>query len=308
MTKAFIKSLNDSALIKSAEMIVQKEREIVECLIWHLEEISLRKLYISMGYESLYKCLIHHFKMSETTAYGRITVIEMMKEIPTITRDLKSGELNITNLKHAKTFINKHEKEYKEKLTPEDKSELLEKIKNKTSDEVKQYFASINPEMSLPIDQIKYLDDSHIQIQVTAKKELLAKIDYLKSLISHENISPTYEELLNLAFDAAIEKVEKKKGLFQKPLKSEMKEAKAENSTTQSFASGTPRYFSRALKRISRAIAKHQCEHVNPNGRRCPSRFQLQFDHVISFDKGGASDITNIQMLCRVHNNFKSDH
>jgi hypothetical protein len=34
MTKAFIASLEDKALIQSTESLVQKEREIVECLIW----------------------------------------------------------------------------------------------------------------------------------------------------------------------------------------------------------------------------------------------------------------------------------
>jgi hypothetical protein len=297
MTKAFIKSLEDKALIKSTEALVQKEREIVESLIWHLEEINNRKLYISMGYESLYKCLVYHFKMSESTAYGRLTVLELIKEIPTITEDLKSGELNITNLRATKAFINKYEKENHEVLTSEDKLELIEKIKNKTQDEVKEYFAQIHPTMALPIDQIKYLDQNHVQLQATIKKDLLEKIEYLKSLISHQNINPTYEELLSLAFDAAIEKEEKKKGL----------RVKSEKVTTQSFGSETPRIFSRPLKRVSFQRSNHECEHINTNGTKCTSRFQLQFDHIIPFSKGGKSNAKNIQVLCRVHNNYKSD-
>ena len=349
MTKAFVKALNDKNLIHSTETLVKKERSIVECLIWHLEEIQARKLFISMGYASLFECLIKHFKYSETTAYGRLSVLKIIKDVPTVGEALNSGELNITNLTLAQSFIKKQEKENGEKLSLEEKSVLISCLKNKSTQEVKQLFARINPASALPVDQVKYLNDTQVQIQATVNKALLEKISYLKSLISHEHINPTYEVLLNLAFDAAIEKVEKKKGIYNKPIidrksSQETTEPPEEvlqtveqekssptlapkntaklnkqrsvngafirgepNPTTQSFVVGTSRYISSSVKKFILNRADHQCEHIHNSGERCTSKFQLQFDHIKAFSKGGNSSYSNIQVLCRVHNNYKSN-
>jgi hypothetical protein len=62
MNQAFIQSLSDQDLIASTERVVEQERKIAQVVIWHLQEIQDRQLYISMKFTSLYECLIKHFK------------------------------------------------------------------------------------------------------------------------------------------------------------------------------------------------------------------------------------------------------
>lgn len=192
----------------------------------------------------------------------------------------------------------------------------------------------------LGIDQKQiYLDKDHAQLQATIDRSLLEKIDYLKALISHENLDPSYNELLRLSFDAAIEKIEKKKGIKRstKGASTEFNENTVEKTlalrqsvetdqfvskssgiffdespetimkevSTQSFSIKSSRYISRDVKRIVLNRSKNQCEHIHSNGQRCTSNFQLQFDHIIAFSKGGRSELENIQTLCRVHNAYK---
>ena len=236
--------------------------------------------------------------MSDTTAYSRIKVLKILEEVPEVLEGLKSGEPNISNIALAHSFIEKHQKLTGEELSQENKAEIFESLKDKTTTEAKEFFARCNPETALPHDEIRLLTETHYQIRSTVTNKLIEKMDYLKSLISHEHINPSHEELLSLAFDALIEKAEKKRGVNQKsPESGEM--------TTQSLTDGT-RYIPRDVKRYVLKRAQNQCEHIHTNGERCESRFQLQFDHIVAFSKGGKATIENMQLLCRVHNAFKS--
>ena len=304
-----VKLLNDQELIHRTERLVEQERQIVQVLIWHLQEIQDRKLFLAMEYTSMYECLIGHFKMSDTTAYSRIKVLKVMEEIPQVSESLKSGELNISSIALAHSFIERHQKTTGEELSQDDKIELMESLKNKTTSEVKELLARCNPETALPYDEVRPLTESHSQMRSTVTKELLEKMEYLKSLLSHEEIYPSHEDLLSKAFDALIEKVEKKKGLHQRKVNSIDSEGPKPTPIFEKPAKQQDhsRYISRDIKRFVFKRAQGRCEHIHASGERCSSRFQTQFDHVIPFSKGGPSTFQNIQLLCRVHNSAKSD-
>ena len=362
------KSLNDSDVIRYADHFVTCERDLFQNMIAAFQEIENRKLYVP--YKDMYEFFLKRYKFSQSTAYERVAVLKIAKELPEVAENLSSGELNVTTLTLAKTFFNKQEKEKKQKLSTKEKQEVLTSIKNKTAKEVKELFAEIDPVFTLPPDQVKYLNQTHVQILMTSKKEILEKIEAAKSLISHKNLNPTYEELFSLALEALIEKEEKQKGLHakkeiqnptsetgtkdinnnindtntdQKDLakekmlgvkqqtcaslvvessnrfdlgrdheqapEDEVASIRSRPNTAQPVTvTGKSRYVRRHVKRFSRQRAGNRCEHIHPNGERCNSRFQLEFDHIIPFSKGGSGNEENIQVLCRAHNAHKRDH
>jgi hypothetical protein len=164
MNSANIKIMTDSQLIERVEYLVRRERELVECLIWHLQEIQDRKLFIQMGYASMFECLVRHFKYSEAVAYSRISALRIISEVPAVAEALNSGEVNLTTLTMAQSFIRKQEKEIGEKISVEQKAQYIECIKNKSTAEVKQILATLNPVAELPLDRVQYLDKDHLKI------------------------------------------------------------------------------------------------------------------------------------------------
>ncbi len=65
------------------------------------------------------------------------------------------------------------------------------------------------------------------------------------------------------------------------------------------------RYIAAGVKRLVQNRSGGQCEYVDPqSGRRCESRYLLQFDHIDPYCSGGSSDEENIRHLCRMHNQY----
>lgn len=213
MNSLNLKVMTDGQLLERVEYLVRRERELVECLIWHLQEIQERKLFIKMGFTSLFECLVKHFKYSEAVAYSRISALKIINAVPQAAEALNTGEVNLTTLSLTQSFIRKQEKETGEKVSLEQKIQYIESIKNKSTQETKQILATIRPVQELPVDKINYLSQTHAQMQITVEKTLLEKFEKLKALISHENIDPSYNELLHLTLDTAIDAIERKKGV-----------------------------------------------------------------------------------------------
>ncbi|MBU8922719.1 MAG: HNH endonuclease [Bacteroidales bacterium] len=49
-----------------------------------------------------------------------------------------------------------------------------------------------------------------------------------------------------------------------------------------------------------------RCTYRSPDGRRCDSSWNLQFDHIVPFALGGNNSPENLQLLCRRHNQHKA--
>ena len=302
MNSSEIKNLSNQELLQKVTVLVRKERELVEHLLWHLQEVQSRKLYLDMGFTSLYECLVKHFKYSEAVAYSRISALRIINAVPEASHALKAGEVSVTTLSLTQSFIRKQEKQRGAQTSLKEKNQVLELVKNRSTQEVKQTLATLAPVAHLPTDKVQYLSETHLQLQVTLSKATLEKLSKLKSLISHQNIDPTYEELLNLSLDAAILSEQKKRGLLNPS-----QTVNQPTTTTQSFSIKSSRYISRSIKRQALNRSQARCQHQYANGQQCNSQFQLQFDHVQAFSKGGSSLAENIQVLCRVHNSAKGN-
>ncbi|MNL72483.1 HNH endonuclease [compost metagenome] len=62
-----------------------------------------------------------------------------------------------------------------------------------------------------------------------------------------------------------------------------------------------------AVKRYVWKRAGACCEHVDAEVKqRCNSKYALQPDHIIPLALGGTDEVSNLQLLCRVHNSRRA--
>src|SRR5262249_11911296 len=98
------------------------------------------------------------------------------------------------------------------------------------------------------------------------------------------------------ALDALIHELEKTKFAATDRMRS-----------SRSLAASNGRYISAEVRHVVWVRDGGQCTFVSKNGRRCPCRSGLEFDHAEAFARGGANTIENLGLRCRTHNRYAAD-
>jgi 5-methylcytosine-specific restriction endonuclease McrA len=66
------------------------------------------------------------------------------------------------------------------------------------------------------------------------------------------------------------------------------------------------RHVPAAVRREVWARDGGQCAFVGRDGR-CPERARLEFHHVVAYADGGATNVSNLELRCRAHNQYEAE-
>jgi len=66
------------------------------------------------------------------------------------------------------------------------------------------------------------------------------------------------------------------------------------------------RFISQFTKRKVFQRSGGNCEFVSNNGKRCQSKHQLEWDHIIPWSQGGGKDERSLRVYCRTHNQYRT--
>lgn len=187
-----MKQLSGDQLHQNLLIFTRQERKILNQILDHLAEVNRRKLFLKFGHDSLLKYCVKELKYSESAAYRRIKALRITQELPHIKKNVENGELNLTQLCKAQDLFENRAKETRKKLAPEAKSEILEKVKLKSSFDSEN---QIRKELKMPPKKRK--------IQIEATQEEFEKWVRYKGAMVHKNMTDGL--LLSLAIDAAFD-------------------------------------------------------------------------------------------------------
>jgi hypothetical protein len=201
-------NFSDTELLQSLQNLVGKERAILTDILQHLLEVENRKLHLKGGYSSLYQYATEVLKYSEAQAFRRISAMRLMKEIPEIKTSIEEGTIQLTHLTQAQQYF-KHKAKESESLTKDEKIEVLDSLKNKTTRETEKVFAKLNPE-PVTRDKTRPITYTQTEIRFIASNALLEKLSRFKELDSHSVGDANYNELFERLVDLALFKKEPK--------------------------------------------------------------------------------------------------
>jgi hypothetical protein len=170
------------------------------------------------------------------------------------------------------------------------------------------------PEADLAREKVRPITEELTKIEFTVNHKLMQKLEKLKHLLAHKNFDGRMDGLIEELADIALKKLEPKvrseilndvRDVGLARLESEPHAALMDEKASVAQRKRT-RYIPQAVKGSVWQKADAQCQFQTSTGKRCSSRHGLQIDHIHEFARGGANEITNLQLLCGAHNRWKS--
>ena len=129
-----VKTLQDKELLEQVKALSKKEAAVTVELLLHLAEVERRKLFLPLGYSSLFSYCREVLKYSEPAAQRRIASARCCARYPEVTCMLLDREVSLTTVSMVASL-----------LTDENWTEVLEAIKGQSRREVEAVVSRYRP-------------------------------------------------------------------------------------------------------------------------------------------------------------------
>jgi hypothetical protein len=318
MLNKFQNELHLTALTLSKQFH-QTENELLEVL----GQIDEQKVYLELGYSSLFQYSVSALGLSEQKAYALMKVSRKSKEIPELKAHIQNGSLSVSKAIRIMSVIR-----------PDNQNVWIEKAKTLPKVELEKEIASLHPEV-VTKETVRRLDENRSRISLSLPDELLQEFKRAQTLESMRNKkSLNLEETLQFVLADYLERrdpVRKAKRICDKTSLREPSEPRALSQGTlearatfrQETSEASVNLFREIVptKSVSQllqhrrplpAFVKHQvfqrdqgkCQFKSSEGLVCDSREFVQIHHVVAVSKGGTNHLSNLQTLCSRHHTY----
>lgn len=296
-----LKALPDKKLLQLIKELVVRERGLTLSVLEHLQEIEQRSLFAVKGFPSLFEYAVKELGYSEAAAHRRISAMRLLKAVPEVKTNLEDGSLSLSTLAQAQSFcrvegIQAHHQ----------KKELLSSLEGKSSREVEKALAarSQNPHR-LKAEKIRPVNASMSQISLSVDEEFVKLLDEFRNLLGGHHAVTRISDLLKFSLKESVEKRRPKapKTALTIPT-SEVKKLPVPMKPKNEITKKSTRFIPIEVKREVWMRDQGECSYEEPQtGKKCGSKYGLEFDHIMALAKGGRSDdAKNLRLRCRAHN------
>jgi len=320
--------LSDADLIAGLRQFLASERHAIARVVAYLAELDKRRLYLALGFSSLFKFCTDALHLSEDATFNRIEVARAARRHPALLTHLASGDLSLT----AVRLLAPH-------LTTDNHERLLAEARHKSLNEVRHLIARHKPQPPVPstirklpqprvvaqalpqdVDSapppapaefrplatavapspsrrpvIAPLSEEHYRIQVTFTRRAHDKLRQAQALLRPQLPGGDAAAVLERGLDALLADLLKKKAAaVQRPR--------------------APRANAPKGRRIPADVQRRvwsrdgaRCAFRSRDGQRCSATGRLEYHHVVPFAAGGKATVDNIELRCRAHNAYEAE-
>lgn len=289
--------------------LVVSERKVTAEIVSVIAQVDRQRLFLEMGYSSLFSYLTKEIGYSASAAQRRIEAARMLRQIPEIGDKLKTGKVNLSTISLVAQGVREKLKTsgVKSELEVEIKNDLFNMIENKNVRETQLIVAK---ELNIPVlivEKSKVQQDESLRIELTLNRVQRGKLEKIKQLTSHTKPNANWSELIELISDFYLSKKvdsarERVEAVSNGTSETEVKVRQGMAASARGKVAGCHRYIPRALRR--KIFERDQsCQwKARDTNRICGSQHQLEIHHQQPVWAGGNSSEENLQVLCRSHN------
>jgi hypothetical protein len=296
--------------------LLRRERAAMADFLLALADFDRQKLWLELGYPSLFVFLHRELGLSKGAAHYRKTAAELVQRFPELVPPLRDGRLCITSIIELARVA-----------TAENLGEVLPRFFHCSRREAKEVAVEIRPAQVVPRRDVvtastppavqpvepaptpslgvmpppapeprrssaEPLTADLRRLHVTVSRRFLEKLEQARSALSHSHPGAGAEEILEAGLDLIVAADARRKGAAERPLE----------NPRPSKADCIPA----SVKREVWARDRGRCQWpiAGRAGGICGSTLRVELDHVEPRARGGPSTAEGMRLLCRVHNDL----
>ena len=226
-----VSALSDDRLLERTKELSRIEHHLEVVVIDHLREIHKRRLYLRRGFSSLFDYAVRELGYSDAAAWRRIKAMRLCAEVEGVRERLQNGSMTLNAAAQLQHAFDRQERKKKRAarsapggtgfgataqsqersaparpaerkpapapvLDPEGRRELVEQASGKSSREVMQLLAEVDPELAASADRVRPLGGGRWELKAVIDDECRRGLERLKGLLSHVDPHLTMGQLM----------------------------------------------------------------------------------------------------------------
>jgi len=249
-----------------------------------------------------------HISLSKDQYLKRSAASRTLRFIPEAKLLLEAGEISLSHLAMISA-----------KITRANRKVVLENIRGKSLREAKLFMSRVTPDGELlPQEEI-------CDLKLTLTKSQFALLERAREVLAAAGSVPTDAEIFMKAVGDLLTKRDPMRKAERAAAKHGPKgsDVGSRNNTVENNNAAVPpraedqpiaaarqpqntagRYIPAAVRHQVWRRDQGQCRHMHPDGTRCHERMMLELDHIGLYCRGGGHSASNLQLKCRLHNQF----
>ena len=234
-----VAALSDQHLLQRIKELAAVEHHLKVVVIDHLRELERRRLYLSLGFSSLFDYAMRELGYSDGAAWRRIKAMRLCVEVKGARTRIQDGTLTLNAAAELQHAFERQERKQASAgrgsqagarsaaapsgsapgaagRAPEsdaapvpdsaERESLVARAAGKSTRQVKEMLAEVDPDLARPVERMRPLGAGRWELKAVIDDDCRSGLDQLKGLLSHVDPQMTLGGLLGRVVQEAVER------------------------------------------------------------------------------------------------------